>query len=241
MFGRLSAVWVVIAAVLVVAPAAFGATPHDIYKDLADDGRLDATYTQAELQAYANDATVQGYGNPVVPPPTVYVCPPGTTPAPGSGVYAPGEAPQGATQLPAPAGACATPPQLSYVCPPGTTPAPGSGAYPEGGAPAGTQETPAPEAACLTPAAPQTPVQQVAGARKTIQTPAPQMPAPAAAAQPERTSQVAGVRTPPRPALADAAPAETLPFTGAELAIFALVGAALLAAGVVLRFGANRR
>ncbi len=54
---------------LVMAPSAMGASPGDIYADLAD-GKLDGSYTRAELEAYARDAAVQGYGNPVVPVPT---------------------------------------------------------------------------------------------------------------------------------------------------------------------------
>lgn len=50
----------------VLAPGAMGASPGDIYADLAD-GRLDGSYTRAELEAYARDAVVQGYGNPAVP------------------------------------------------------------------------------------------------------------------------------------------------------------------------------
>lgn len=50
---------------MVLAPGALGASPGGIYKDLAD-GRLDGSYTRAELEAYARDAAVQGYGNPVV-------------------------------------------------------------------------------------------------------------------------------------------------------------------------------
>lgn len=109
MFGRRMAVLgALVASLVVAAPAAFGASPQDIYKDLADNGRLDGRYTQAELEAYLRDATVQGYGNPVVTvtPPTVYVCPPGTTPAPGSGAVGSGEAPAGATIVTAPASMC---------------------------------------------------------------------------------------------------------------------------------------
>jgi hypothetical protein len=52
-------------AMAVLAPSALGASPGGIYEDLAD-GRLDGSYTRAELEAYARDAAVQGYGNPVV-------------------------------------------------------------------------------------------------------------------------------------------------------------------------------
>lgn len=42
------------------------ATPQDIYNDYADNGKLDGTYTQQELQAYLNDAAIHQYGNPTV-------------------------------------------------------------------------------------------------------------------------------------------------------------------------------
>jgi hypothetical protein len=74
-------------AAAIAAPAAGGATPRDIYRDLVDNGRLDGRYTQAELAAYARDASVQGYGNPsvVVVPKPRYTCA-----NPGPGTSAPG-------------------------------------------------------------------------------------------------------------------------------------------------------
>lgn len=42
------------------------ATPQDIYNDYADNHTLNGTYTQAELQAYLNDATIHEYGNPTI-------------------------------------------------------------------------------------------------------------------------------------------------------------------------------
>jgi hypothetical protein len=51
---------------LILAIPAFGASPSDIYKDYADKGRLDANYSKAELKRALQDATVQGYGSPVV-------------------------------------------------------------------------------------------------------------------------------------------------------------------------------
>ncbi len=41
--------------------SAFAATPQDIYDDYADNGVLDGTYTDAELRAYLNDATLHQY------------------------------------------------------------------------------------------------------------------------------------------------------------------------------------
>lgn len=49
-----------------LAVPAFGATPRDIYKDYADNGTLDSNYSKADLQRALKDATVQGYGSPVV-------------------------------------------------------------------------------------------------------------------------------------------------------------------------------
>ena len=40
---------------------ALAATPTDIYNDYADNGKLDKTYTDAELRAYLNDATLAQY------------------------------------------------------------------------------------------------------------------------------------------------------------------------------------
>ena len=144
--------------------AAAAASPQDIYNDLADNGCLDGTYTQAELDAYAQSATVQGYGSQVL---VVRICPP-------------------------------APPTPAAVTPP------------------------APPA----PAAEQ-PVGAVAGATSpTIRTAAPAaQPAQVAAGQP----------------LQETAQAETLPFTGAELGLFALVGGALLLGGLALRASGRRR
>jgi hypothetical protein len=45
---------------------ALAATPQDIYDDYDDNGRLDGTYTDAELIAYLNSAYVHQYGEPTV-------------------------------------------------------------------------------------------------------------------------------------------------------------------------------
>lgn len=55
------------AAAMVLALPAGASTTRDIAKDLKD-GRLDATYTKGELEAYIRDAVVQGYGNPLTQP-----------------------------------------------------------------------------------------------------------------------------------------------------------------------------
>lgn len=181
-------------AVLAFAPAAFGATPDEIYTDLADNGRLDGTYTQAEMQAFLQSAQVQGYGNPVVTPPVV--APPAATP--------PAATPPAAT-LPA-----ATPPAITPdVTPPAAAPAPAV--------------TPAPAAA---------PEAGVAGVSKTQNA----KPAAARPASSTPTTGVAGVQTP----LTQTATVGTLPFTGSELGLFALVGGALLLGGLLLRASARR-
>lgn len=65
--GRLvTGVLVLVALVLVMASSAVAATPRAIYMDLADNGRLDKSYSAAEMKAFLADTTVQGYSNPVV-------------------------------------------------------------------------------------------------------------------------------------------------------------------------------
>lgn len=50
------------AAVLVVGvSAAAAASPRDIYRDWADNGRLDRTYSTRDLQGALSDTTLQGY------------------------------------------------------------------------------------------------------------------------------------------------------------------------------------
>ncbi|MCZ7664310.1 MAG: hypothetical protein M5U22_15885 [Thermoleophilia bacterium] len=48
------------------AGTALAATPQDIYNDYADDGVLQGTYTNDELQAYLDDATIHQYGDDAV-------------------------------------------------------------------------------------------------------------------------------------------------------------------------------
>jgi hypothetical protein len=43
------------------APAAFGATPQQIYRDYSSNGRLDQAYTKSDLQRALKYATLQGY------------------------------------------------------------------------------------------------------------------------------------------------------------------------------------
>ena len=48
-------------ATAVAAPGALGATPQQIYKDYADNGRLDQSYSSADLKRALKDAVLQGY------------------------------------------------------------------------------------------------------------------------------------------------------------------------------------
>ena len=60
--GRIiTAVTALAAAVAVGAPGALAATPQQIYKDYADNGRLDGHYSKADLQRALKDAVIQGY------------------------------------------------------------------------------------------------------------------------------------------------------------------------------------
>ena len=45
----------------VLGGVVFAATPQDIWNDYDDDGELDGVYTEAELRAYLNDATLHQY------------------------------------------------------------------------------------------------------------------------------------------------------------------------------------
>jgi hypothetical protein len=45
---------------------AAAATPQDIYDDYMADGRIDGTYTPAELQAFLGDASMHQYGDPTI-------------------------------------------------------------------------------------------------------------------------------------------------------------------------------
>jgi hypothetical protein len=54
--------------VLAVTSIAAAATPSEIYADYADNGRLDTTYSRADLERALDSAVVQGYGSPIVTP-----------------------------------------------------------------------------------------------------------------------------------------------------------------------------
>jgi len=50
----------------IAAPGASAATSQQIYKDYADNGRIDGHYSRADLQRTLRDVQVQGYGKPSV-------------------------------------------------------------------------------------------------------------------------------------------------------------------------------
>jgi hypothetical protein len=51
-------------AAVVGVPGAFAATPQQIIKDYADNGRLDGHYSKADLSRALKDAVRQGYDRP---------------------------------------------------------------------------------------------------------------------------------------------------------------------------------
>ena len=59
---RLLVVTAIVALVgTLVSSAALAASPRQVYADFADNGRLDATYTRADLEAALRNATLGGY------------------------------------------------------------------------------------------------------------------------------------------------------------------------------------
>jgi len=59
-----AALFALSAAALIAAPGAFAATPQEIYRDYADNGRLDNAYSPADLERALKNAAVQAYGKP---------------------------------------------------------------------------------------------------------------------------------------------------------------------------------
>lgn len=53
----------VVVATLLLSAAALAWTPQDIYDDFSANGQLTRDYTDDELKAYLNDATVAAYAN----------------------------------------------------------------------------------------------------------------------------------------------------------------------------------
>lgn len=203
-------------AALAAAPGAQAAGPKEICADLADNGRLDGTYSAEELGAALGNASVQGYCTFVV------VVPPTTVPTTQQEVcteVAPGTA--GAVQ--APNGKYYTGPN-AHLCGPAATQEQPPTALP---APA----TVTPPVPVISPAVEQAnppAAGEVAGQEKTVTA------KPQAKASP---TGVAGQQSPLRTARTTG----TLPFTGAELLLFAIVGGALLLAGVLLRTTARQK
>lgn len=233
----LLAMLVAVAGVTLLAPGrAAAATPQEICNDLIAHGGVTATlYSQAEIDAYRaalqSDPTIQGYCPPLVilttpVKPCVEVAPntPGAVQAQNGTWFT--NAPNGNAE------ACTTPPSPCMVVPANT---PGASEYngtwyanaPGGNGANCAHTTAAP------PAAPAAPTAGVAGATKVKQSPAP-------------TTRVAAV-SPATHTSRSAAPlattrsSGTLPFTGLQLGVFAVVGLALLAGGLLLRATSRRR
>ncbi len=150
-------------------------TPQDICKDLQDNGRLDQTYTAAELTAFLNDPTVQGYCGPIASIVSPTIVTQGKTTPPGQGVI----------------------PVIN---------------------------TP------LTP-----PKSGVKGADKTIKTPKKVKGTTHTVSAPKKTTSAGAAP------LSATKSSGSLPFTGAELTLFALVGLALIGTGLLLRTTAKER
>jgi len=60
---RLLVILAAASALLGVASSAAAATPTQIYRDYADNGRLDGHYSRADLDRALKDAVLQGYPN----------------------------------------------------------------------------------------------------------------------------------------------------------------------------------
>lgn len=60
--GRMRVALLVAVLAAIVAPTALAASPQQIYADLADNGKLDVQYSDADLRAALRSAVVQAYG-----------------------------------------------------------------------------------------------------------------------------------------------------------------------------------
>jgi hypothetical protein len=205
------------AAVFTGAPAALAdsGNPADICATI-QAAAASGQYTQAQIDAWLQDPTVQGYCGPI----TVIIptCTPssGNTGSGGMGgtngctppcTSTSGSTSNGSTGSNGSSNGCTPPPT--------TPPAPSVNTQPPivVSSVAGTQYTQ------VVPVAKSTPVAHVKGAQHTVHTPK------AAAVAPLATTRKSG----------------TLPFTGAQLGLFALVGLALVATGVLLRKTSPKR
>ena len=61
--GRMRVALLVAVLAAILAPSALAASPQQVYADLADNGRLDVQYSDADLRAALRSAVVQAYGN----------------------------------------------------------------------------------------------------------------------------------------------------------------------------------
>jgi len=62
--GRFGVGLAILVGVIAFAPGAFAASPRAIYEDYSDNGKLDRSYSAADLQRALKDAVAQGYGLP---------------------------------------------------------------------------------------------------------------------------------------------------------------------------------
>src|SRR5688572_1629835 len=60
--GKMRVALLVALLAAIVVPSALAASPQQIYADLADNGRLDSQYSDADLQTALRSAVVQAYG-----------------------------------------------------------------------------------------------------------------------------------------------------------------------------------
>lgn len=61
--GRMRVALLVAVLAAILAPSALAASPQQVYADLADNGRLDVQYSDADLRAALRSAVVQAYGD----------------------------------------------------------------------------------------------------------------------------------------------------------------------------------
>jgi hypothetical protein len=219
---------------LIASPGAYAADPVALCADLAD-GKLD-NFSQDDLAAALKDASLQGYCSvtviitqqpPPPPPPTVAVTPP----APPVCVEVP-EGTAGAVKAPNGKWYTNAPGGNASMCGPAVA-APQCVEVAEGTAGAvkasnGKSYLNAPNGnAELCGSAAPTPVES--GTLPAQVTKVTQVAKPSPQAQP------AGVAGKKSPLVTAKKQSGTLPFTGAELIVFALVGGALILAGLLLR------
>jgi hypothetical protein len=228
---------VAIAAAVGMPGAASAATPQEICNALIANPNLNAqtTFSTADLAAYvaarASDPNIQGYCPPLVVLTISQQCVEAAPHAPGAVQAQNGKwftnAPNGNAE------ACTTPPAPCMVVPAGT---PGAQQAANGvwyaNTPGGNAEAcaPARAAAVVTvPTGGAQPTSGVKGATKVKTKPA---------ARPQTAAAPAQRQAAP---LAQTRQAGTLPFTGAQLGIFAIVGLALVGGGILLRLTGRQK